>query len=146
MQQGGILCIIRVRIAQNMGIRFAESGVRLTYGLGLNRARISLRPNGPHGDVPFAEDREGRGLSWGVECGILTMSTYIRTPHEREKENLFTFDSPRIASRHAAPCYRRKNEDDSQCTLQRFYIINTDALARIWIIEQIRADLLGRQI
>lgn len=29
------------------------------------------------------------------------------------------------------------NNDDSQCTLQRFYVINTDALGGIWIIEQI---------
>lgn len=84
--------------------------VRLTYGLGLRLAQISLRTSG----LKCARTRDsiylptdggegGRGAEGGneevAEGGYSTMSGYVREP----MENLFTLGSPRIASRSSPP-------------------------------------------
>lgn len=71
------------------GIRFAGSGVRLTYGLGLSPTWISLRPNGPHGgDVPRRRTGRwdpSRGGRKRDERGESTYNVEIRTPMRERK-------------------------------------------------------------
>lgn len=74
----------------------------------------------------FDEGGVGRAITPNRRARYLQCPRYIRTPNG-------TFS--RSILRDARPLYYRRdedaNEDDSQCTLQRFYVINTDALARI---------------
>lgn len=93
------------------GIRFAGSGVRLTYGLGLSPAWISLRPNGPHdtyihiyiytegtGRTSYGGGQGGGARHEGVRGGrnvtnagrALTMSRYA--PHNEREKTFFTLD------------------------------------------------------
>lgn len=79
--------------------------------------------------------RGGQGRAGGYnpkqEGEVLTMSAiYVRTPNGR---GTFSRSILRDARPLAGLYHRRDdaNEDDSQSTLQRFYVINTDALAGI---------------
>lgn len=80
-----------------------------------------------------ARGRQG----WPCARGVSTMSGYV--PHEKkkdregERENAFHARFSACITMPLARRYEDKEEggDDSQCTLQRFYVINTDALAGI---------------
>lgn len=79
--------------------------VRLTYGLGLRLAQISLRTSGlkcarTRDSIYLPTDGGRRGYEEVAEGGYSTMSGYVREP----MENIFTLGSPRIASRYSPPC------------------------------------------
>lgn len=128
------------RIGRTINVR-----IRIKLRRGSRCARADRGASGRPGGSKGGARREGVDTG-GRAHGVPTMPGYVRVPTRRRKTE--RGERERKSAVHArffyeyhdaaaplcplcSPQRRRRGDDDSQCTLQRFYVINTDALAGI---------------